>query len=64
MRHGLRDVRVLDLSEGIAGAYCGHLLADAGADVVKVERPGGDPWRGWSASRPPSDLDGDGPDTS
>jgi crotonobetainyl-CoA:carnitine CoA-transferase CaiB-like acyl-CoA transferase len=58
--YGLSNVRVLDLSEGIAGAYCAHLLADAGADVVKVERPGGDPLRGWSASRPRSDLDGDG----
>ncbi|MFI5101559.1 MAG: CoA transferase, partial [Actinomycetes bacterium] len=41
----LADVRVVDLSSGIAGAYCTKLLADAGADVVKVERPSGDPFR-------------------
>jgi crotonobetainyl-CoA:carnitine CoA-transferase CaiB-like acyl-CoA transferase len=34
--HGLRDVRVLDLTAGIAGAYATKLFADAGADVVKV----------------------------
>jgi crotonobetainyl-CoA:carnitine CoA-transferase CaiB-like acyl-CoA transferase len=46
----LRDVRVLDLSTGIAGAYCSKLFADAGADVVKVEPPAGDPLRRWSAT--------------
>jgi crotonobetainyl-CoA:carnitine CoA-transferase CaiB-like acyl-CoA transferase len=60
MRHGLRDIRALDLSEGIAGAYCAHLLSDAGADVVKVEQPGGDVWRHWSASRRLKPDDGDG----
>src|SRR4051794_34162435 len=46
----LDDLRVVDLSSGIAGAYCTKLLADAGADVVKVEGPSGDPLRRWSAS--------------
>ncbi len=41
----LADVRVVDLSSGISGAYCTKLLADAGADVVKVEGPHGDPFR-------------------
>ena len=41
---------VIDMSSGIAGAYCTKLLADGGAEVIKVEPPGGDPLRGWSAS--------------
>jgi len=46
----LEDLRVLDLSEGIAGAYCSKILWDAGAHVVKVEAPAGDPLRRWWAS--------------
>ncbi|MBY0278689.1 CoA transferase, partial [Candidatus Binatia bacterium] len=49
----LDGVRVLDLSTGIAGAYATKLLADAGADVLKIELPGGDPLRRWSASHAP-----------
>jgi crotonobetainyl-CoA:carnitine CoA-transferase CaiB-like acyl-CoA transferase len=48
--HGLA-LHVVDLSYGIAGGYCSKLLTDAGADVVKVEPPSGDPLRRWSASR-------------
>lgn len=42
----LHDVVVLELATGVAGPYCGKLLADLGAQVVKVEPPGGDPVRG------------------
>jgi crotonobetainyl-CoA:carnitine CoA-transferase CaiB-like acyl-CoA transferase len=47
---GLGDLRVVDLSTGIAGAYATKLLADAGADVIKVEGATGDPLRRWSAT--------------
>ena len=39
---GLRDVHVLELSSGIAGAYAAKLFADAGADVVKIGALAGD----------------------
>jgi crotonobetainyl-CoA:carnitine CoA-transferase CaiB-like acyl-CoA transferase len=46
----LAGVRVLDLSRMVAGGLAGMLLADFGADVVKVEQPGvGDPLRQWTA---------------
>ena len=41
----LSDVVVLELATGVAGPYCGRLLADLGAQVVKVEPRGGDPVR-------------------
>ena len=44
----LDGVRVLEMSEALAGPYCAMLLGDFGADVVKIERPGvGDQSRGW-----------------
>src|ERR1700752_4138419 len=46
----LVDLRVVEISDRIAGAYCGKLLVDAGADVVKVEPATGDPLRRFTAT--------------
>jgi crotonobetainyl-CoA:carnitine CoA-transferase CaiB-like acyl-CoA transferase len=43
----LRHLRVLELGHFIAAPFCTRLLADQGADVIKVEPPGGDPLRDW-----------------
>jgi formyl-CoA transferase len=47
--HGgpLAGVRVLEFSEIIAAPFAGSLLSDMGADIIKVEPPTGDPWRGF-----------------
>ncbi|WP_133901672.1 CoA transferase [Actinophytocola oryzae] len=48
----LAGVKVIELGQLIAGPFCGQLLADFGADVIKVEQPGeGDPMRRWGFSR-------------
>lgn len=48
----LADVRVIEFCEVAAGPFCGLLLADMGADVVKIERPGtGDSMRNWPPQR-------------
>lgn len=44
----LKDIRVIELGQLIAGPFCGQLLGDMGAQVIKVEAPGaGDPMRAW-----------------
>ncbi len=48
MKTILDGIRVVELTEALAGPYCAMLLGDFGADVIKVERPGtGDQSRGW-----------------
>ena len=49
----LKDVKVLELGQLIAGPFCGQLMADHGADVIKIEQPGaGDPMRAWGRTDP------------
>jgi len=44
----LAGIRIVELAEDVAGEYCGKLLADFGAEVIKLEKPQGSPVRGLS----------------
>jgi len=49
----LKGLRLIELGQLIAGPFCGQLMADHGAEVIKVEAPGaGDPMRKWGQSAP------------
>ena len=49
----LADVRVVELGQLLAGPFCGQLLGDFGAEIIKVEDPGrGDPMRQWGREKP------------
>ena len=53
MKGALQGLRALEMGQLIAGPFCGQLLADHGAEVIKIELPGeGDPMRAWGRGKP------------
>ena len=53
----LAGIRVIDLSRILGGPFCGQILGDHGADVLKIEPPQGDDTRHWGP--PFADIDGE-----
>ncbi len=47
----LVGLKVLEIGHYIAAPFCTRILADLGAEVIKLEPPGGDPFRGWGAAK-------------
>jgi crotonobetainyl-CoA:carnitine CoA-transferase CaiB-like acyl-CoA transferase len=47
----LAGLKVVEIGHYIAAPFCTRILADLGAEVIKVEPPGGDPFRGWGAAK-------------
>ncbi len=47
----LAGLKVLEIGHYIAAPFCTRILADLGAEVIKLEPPGGDPFRGWGAAK-------------
>ena len=58
MNSALQGIKVIDFSQWLPGQYCGMVLADFGADVIKVEPPSGDGYRNFGrAYKCPIDMD-------
>src|ERR1700760_1199644 len=47
----LVGLKILEIGHYIAAPFCTRILADLGAEVIKLEPPGGDPFRGWGAAK-------------
>ena len=55
MSGALEGIRVIEMGSLIAGPFCGQLMGDMGADVIKIEQPGeGDPMRQWGQGAKPA----------
>jgi crotonobetainyl-CoA:carnitine CoA-transferase CaiB-like acyl-CoA transferase len=47
----LLGLKILEIGHYVAAPFCTRILADLGAEVIKIEPPGGDPFRGWGAAK-------------